>query len=142
MRVMAKSAWTAATAFLGLLLLWTAVQFYVWTPSGVRRDSLVYTLKIPDRAKRVALWNPHDEPTYDRSVATGIAPDTTLIHYRSKSAIGAIERRARAEHYECQRLSDLVLTCHRKRDGMLESQVTTRYVPKTGLSEITVYLPE
>lgn len=139
---MTKSAWIALACFVSLALAWGAMQFYFWAPSNIARDSFVYALKVPPAAKEFALFDPQAAPTYDLIRGDGPAPSYTLIRYRSKLSLLAIEQQLDGAGFECQKLGAQMLTCDRSRRGVLESQVTARGAGTGSPAEVTVYVPK
>lgn len=139
---MTKSAWIALSCFVALALAWGAMQFYFWAPSNITRGSFTYAVKVPNVAKEFALVQPQDAPSYDVVRGDGSAPSYTLIRYRSKLGLAALERSLEGARFTCQKLGAQTLTCDRSRTGVLESQVTARGAGAESPSDVTVYLPE
>lgn len=139
---MTRSSKVALVAVLALGVAWAIAQFARWEPTGVKRGSLVYALKVPGAAKALALWSPDTAPHYDIARNDGLANGYTSIQYRSRKPPRDLEPAIVASGYKCQWVGEATLTCDRSQAGALQSQVTVHYDDAQRMSDVIVHLPK
>jgi hypothetical protein len=141
-RGMTRSSRFALVAACLLGIAWAVAQYLRWEPSGMKRGSFAYTLKVPAAAKALALWSADTPPRYDVARSDGLAPGFTSIQYRSRKSPRDLAPAITASGYKCQWVSESTLTCDRSSGKALQAQVTVHYDATTRTSEVIVHLPK
>ncbi len=136
-----KGLYSFAAVGAVLLIFVLHLSWSFWEPSGIRRDSWLYTLKVPPAAKTFPIWDAVDEPRYDIRIADGVKPSITAVHYLSSASLESLAAKAEVAQLACRRVdehaSSSALVCERSEAGRV-IQVIVAGAPAESGSQVDV----
>ncbi|VAW57986.1 hypothetical protein MNBD_GAMMA11-2893 [hydrothermal vent metagenome] len=102
-------------------------KWFFWEPYGVKRNSLVYMLKVPDVAKNFPVWGTDDSLEYDVIMADGLKPSTTIIRYNSSLSQDKLHKILLSKGYSCETYRrDETVFCEKTPDPGVTFQMTIK----------------
>jgi len=79
-----------------------SLKWYFWEPGNIKKESLVYMLKVPEVAKNFPIWGADGSLEYDVNTADGLKPSATIIRYNSVLTFDVLKQRVLDEGYSCK----------------------------------------
>ena len=124
---------TIAFVSVFLLAVWS-----FWEPSGIKKGSIAYTLKVPSDAKTFPLWGVINVPEFDVNVADGEKPSATVLHYNSSLQLKGLTDLAAKLGFGCKRYETTAVLCDKKIDDRRAQQIIFQKNTESEPSQVRV----
>ncbi len=116
-----------------LLLTWT-----YWEPSNIRKDSLLYKIRIPVEVKAFPVWGESGKSDYSVTNAEGLKPSAITLRYHSTLTPEEISTEATKMDFLCRQYPAGSTLCEKKISASQTIQLILDKVPSDNTSKIEV----
>lgn len=119
-----------------VLLAFTYLKWSFWEPSDIKRNSLIYWLKVPNVARDFPVWDITDEATFDVRIADGLKPSFTIVEYSSSNKLDDLITMSKQIGFNCKLFQNKAAVCDKEMDNGKFQQINM--TNKTSKREITI----
>ncbi len=106
------------------------IKYIFWEPSGIKRGSPVYHLKIPDAAKNFPIWGERGKPLYDLRIADGEKPRLSRVRYTSALDLPGTISRLKELSFKCPDPEKKNLFCFKNAADSTRYEISLKETPE------------